>query len=48
MYLSILEHKKTFVNAVHRLYPVDKSRIDIDTITEETVDFGNDMDKKTN
>ncbi|XP_071575880.1 lipid scramblase CLPTM1L isoform X1 [Temnothorax nylanderi] len=30
------------------LYPVDKSRVDTDTITEEAVDFGNNTNKKTN
>ncbi|KYQ50676.1 Cleft lip and palate transmembrane protein 1-like protein [Trachymyrmex zeteki] len=30
------------------LYPVDKSRVDTDTITEEAVDSGNNMHKKTN
>ncbi|KYN05754.1 Cleft lip and palate transmembrane protein 1-like protein [Cyphomyrmex costatus] len=30
------------------LYPVDKSRVDTDTITEEAVSFGNNVNKKTN
>lgn len=30
------------------LYPVDKSRMDTDTITEEAVDLGNNTNKKTN
>lgn len=30
------------------LYPVDKSRMDTDTITEEAIDFGNNSNKKTN
>ncbi|XP_024872551.1 cleft lip and palate transmembrane protein 1-like protein [Temnothorax curvispinosus] len=30
------------------LYPVDKSRVDTDTITEEAVNFGNNTNKKTN
>lgn len=44
--INILERKKKFANTVHRLYPVDKSRVDTDTITEEAVDFGN-RSKKT-
>ena len=44
--IIVLEYKnKTFI---HRLYPVDKSRVDTDTITEEHVDFSNNVHKKTN
>lgn len=46
--INILERNKTFVNIAHRLYPVDKSRMDTDTITEEAIDFGNNTNKKTN
>lgn len=45
--ISIFHNMKRLIVVARRLYPVDESRIDNDTITEETVDFEG-ASKKTN